>query len=212
MCGIAGILCGDRGQTIDPGVVTAMCRDLFHRGPDDWGVAIGMPHENAVAGTVPEKTRRFVSPAVVGLGNTRLSIIDLSDAGHQPMATEDERAWIVYNGEVYNFQELRTALVAKGHVFHSRTDTEVILRLFETAGPDCFRQLNGMFSVAIWDNHERALYLARDRFGVKPLYYVAGTDRFAFASEIKALLRTGSPIPTRFSKRSRRCPPGIGCA
>src|SRR5262249_23528088 len=118
----------------------------------------------------------------------RLAILDLSPAGHMPMSSEDGSLWLVYNGEVYNFPELREELRVKGHRFHSNTDTEVVLHLYQEEGPDCIRRLNGMFAMAIWDTRLQRLFLARDPFGVKPLYYVHQGDRLAFASEIKALL------------------------
>ena len=140
---------------------------LAHRGPDDAGL--------------------FVDPPVV-LGNRRLSILDLSSAGHQPMASEDGRFWITYNGEIYNYKELAQELRALRHRFRSSGDTEVLLRAFVEWGPDCLARLNGMFAFAVWDRRRQELFLARDRFGVKPLYYTVAGGRFRFASEIKALL------------------------
>src|SRR5262249_20564913 len=124
----------------------------------------------------------------VALGHRRLSIVDLSPAGRQPMGNEDGTVWITYNGEVYNHEALRSELEAKGHRFRSRTDTEAILHLYEEGGPDCVRRLEGMFAFAIWDGRRRELYMARDRIGVKPLYYAVTPGGIVFGSEVKALL------------------------
>ena len=169
MCGIAGIVnWGDRE------VLSQMVACQVHRGPDDGGVW----------------EKRCPDGTYIGLGSRRLSIIDLSSDGHMPMSTEDGRLCIAYNGEVYNFPELREELIAKGCRFKSRTDTEVILRLYEREGPDCVHRLNGMFAFAISDTRgsDPVLFLARDHFGVKPLYYTQRGNALGFASEIKALL------------------------
>jgi len=147
-----------------------MARTLEHRGPDDEG---------------------FLVDGSFGLGHRRLSIIDLSSAGHQPMTNEDERYWIVHNGEIYNYQELRQGLVQRGHKLQLYSDTEVILHLYEEEGPDCVRKLNGMFAFCIWDARERTLFAARDHFGIKPFYYAYSRKTFRFASEIKALFLDG---------------------
>ncbi len=147
-----------------------MTDSLRHRGPDDAGVWTGGP---------------------AGLGHRRLAIIDLSPSGRNPMSNEDGTIWIVFNGEIYNFQELRPALVASGHRFRSRTDTEVILHLYEELGPTCVRELRGMFAFAIWDSRKHSLLLARDRLGVKPLHYSLTASGLLFASEMKALLAAG---------------------
>ncbi len=158
MCGICGIVAFDAGIACDEAVVTRMRDELTHRGPDDAGV--------------------YVSPdRAVALGHRRLSIVDLSAAGHQPMANEDGTVWIAYNGEVYNHGELRAELEAKGHRFRSRTDTEAILHLYEELGPACVERLHGMFALAIWDGRRRELFLARDRVGVKPLVYARVPER-----------------------------------
>jgi asparagine synthase (glutamine-hydrolysing) len=143
-----------------------MCDTIVHRGPDDEGVLV---------------------QGHVGLGMRRLSIIDLS-GGHQPIHNEDQSIWIVFNGEIYNFLELRPELEKRGHRFYTNTDTEVIVHLYEEYGDDCVRQLRGMFALAIWDERRQRLFLARDRFGKKPLHYAVHGGRFLFASEIKALL------------------------
>lgn len=166
MCGIAGVV-DRRGGPVDRAVVEAMTRALAHRGPDDEGVEI---HEN------------------VGLGHRRLSIVDLSAAGHQPMASADGLLWLTYNGEVYNAAELRDELRGLGSEFRSRTDTEVVLRAWETWGRDCVHRFNGMFAFAVHDRRQRRLTLVRDRFGVKPLYYAVTAQHLLFASEVKAFL------------------------
>ena len=171
MCGIAGTV-----NCLDVDRLNAMTDLLTHRGPDDYGVRI-FPEER------------------VGLGHRRLSIIDLSPAGHQPMANDDESVWITFNGEIYNFIELREGLEQRGHRFKSRSDTEVIIRLYEEYGIDSLRRLNGMFAFALLDRRRKKLILARDHFGVKPLYYYQQGERFAFASEIKGILASGIYSP-----------------
>ncbi len=151
-----------------------MTETLRHRGPDDGGLA-------------------ELGAAV--LGHRRLSIIDLSPTGHQPMTTPDGRLTLAYNGEVYNFQELRRELESDGVRFVGRSDSEVVLRAFERWGPRCFGRLNGMFGLAVWDARERALHLARDRFGIKPLYYATIGSGLVFGSEIKALVASGRIAP-----------------
>lgn len=170
MCGINGVVnCGDR-ETL-----ARMTGVQGHRGPDDSGIW----------------DRRFPDGSYLGLGNRRLAILDLSADGHMPMANESGTVWITYNGEIYNFRELRRELQSKGHLFASQSDTEVIIHLYEEEGPDCVSRLNGMFAFAICDlrSGEPILFLARDRFGIKPCYYLHQGERFAFASEIKALLQ-----------------------
>ena len=170
MCGISGLVnCGDR-ETL-----ARMTHVQAHRGPDDSGLW----------------ERRFPDGTYVGLGSRRLAILDLSALGRMPMCNEDRSLWITYNGEIYNFAELRRELESKGHRFTSHTDTEVVLRLYEQDGPDCVKRLNGMFAFAICDlrGSTPLLFVARDHFGVKPFYYFHDAARFAFASEIKALLQ-----------------------
>jgi asparagine synthase (glutamine-hydrolysing) len=171
MCGICGSV-----NLSDDGHLARMTESLAHRGPDDSGV-------------------RFFPPEKVGLGHRRLSIIDLSAAGHQPMSSADETLWIVFNGEIYNFLDLRSELEAKGHRFHSQTDTEVILRQYEEEGAECLARLNGMFAFALLDRRRQKLILARDHFGIKPLYYYQENGRFVFGSEIKAILTSGVYSP-----------------
>ena len=170
MCGIAGIHYADRSRSVDPARLAAMADSIRHRGPDDEGI--------------------WNAPGI-GLVHRRLSIIDLSAAAHQPMRTDDGRFSIVFNGEIYNYLELRQELVGRGVRFRSHSDTEVLLRLYEIEGPQCVGRLNGMFAFAIWDAQERTLFAARDHFGIKPFYYTSEGGTFAFASEIKALFRAG---------------------
>ena len=174
MCGIGGKLYLDPARPVEPEVLERMSAVLAHRGPDD-------------AGTYCQ--------GAVGLVHRRLSIIDLSPAGHQPMANEDGTVWIVFNGEIYNFLELQPALARRGHVFRSKTDTEVILHLYEEHGVDCLRHLRGMFAFAIWDARRRQLLLARDRLGKKPLAYQWDGTAFRFASEVKAILQDPALTP-----------------
>lgn len=178
MCGIGGIYRHD-GAAVERAVLERMVAALKHRGPDDSGV---YAHAN------------------VGLAHTRLAVIDLSTQGHQPMLADDGRVALAYNGEVYNYRELRTCLRAHGHAFRGDSDTEVVLRAYLQWGVDAFARLDGMFALAMWDARVRQLHLARDQFGVKPLYYrrrpCSGASRsvldgLVFASEIKAILATG---------------------
>jgi asparagine synthase (glutamine-hydrolysing) len=170
MCGICGVYeygVSTGGVTWD--VVSAMRDTMVHRGPDD-------------AGTWISADRR------VGLGHRRLSIVDLSAAGHNPMTNETRDVWITFNGEIYNHERLRARLVERGHTYRSRTDTETIVHLYEEEGDDLVNRLEGMFAFAIWDDARKRLLLARDRLGVKPVYYTVANGRLLFASEIKALL------------------------
>ena len=166
MCGICGIYNYGSGLPVTREGLKAMNDLMVHRGPDDEGY---FTHEN------------------VGLAMRRLSIIDIS-TGHQPITNEDGSLWIVFNGEIYNFQELREGLLARGHVFKTRSDTEVILHLYEEKGEDFPKELRGMFAVAIWDKRKKRLTLARDRLGKKPLYYAVTPSFIAFASELRCLL------------------------
>ncbi len=161
MCGICGFNWGDEA------LIARMTKKIHHRGPDASG------------------TKSFEN---MSLGNTRLSIIDLSVNGNQPMFSDDGRFCIVYNGEVYNFLEIREQLVRKGYVFKSKTDTETVLKSYQEYGADCLHKFNGMYSIAIWDNLEKELFIARDRIGIKPLYYYLNNGKFVFASEIKCIL------------------------
>jgi len=162
MCGIVGF------SWKDEQLVRRMGHVLAHRGPDQHGVFLDKD---------------------VSLGHQRLSIIDLSENGRQPMSNEDGAVWVTYNGEIYNYRELRDFLEGKGHQFRSQCDTEVIVHAYEEFGPECVRHFNGMFAFAIWDRKNKQLVLARDRLGIKPLYYYHQGRRFLFASEIKAILQ-----------------------
>ncbi|MEW6003266.1 MAG: asparagine synthase (glutamine-hydrolyzing) [Nitrospirota bacterium] len=172
MCGIFGILLKDSGRRVPEGLIKQSLASMSHRGPDDEGLYIS------------EKS------LVLGLGHRRLSIIDLSDAGHQPMSNEDRSVWIVFNGEIYNFKDLRLELEKKRHRFVSRTDTEVILHSYEEWGTGCVEKLCGMFAFAIYDQRKGQLFIARDRLGIKPLYFYNDKEMFVFSSEIKAILNT----------------------
>src|SRR5271154_4686875 len=166
MCGICGKFEFDLQARVSPALVKAMADTISHRGPDDEGYYVSGP---------------------IGFGFRRLSIIDLQ-SGHQPLSNEDGTICIVFNGEIYNYQELRDFLLTKGHVFKSKTDTEVIVHLYEEFGEACVEKLRGMFGFAIWDSRRKSLFLARDRVGIKPLYYLLSNTSLLFASEIKAIL------------------------
>jgi asparagine synthase (glutamine-hydrolysing) len=168
MCGIAGKLITGFGARVDPGLVRRMTASLRHRGPDDEGVW---------------------TDGGIGLGSRRLAVIDLSDRAKQPLANEDGAVRVVFNGEIYNFRELRAELEGRGHRFRSGSDTEVIVHLYEEEGAECVRRLDGMFAFALWDARTRSLVLARDRLGQKPLFYCHDGDSFVFGSEPKALLQ-----------------------
>src|SRR3989338_8406513 len=169
MCGIAGKIYWSGEARVRKDDIHRMNDRIKHRGPDDEGIYIN-PTDN------------------VGLGHRRLAIIDLSPAGHQPMSNEDGTVWIVFNGEIYNFQSLRLDLERKGHKFKSNTDTEAIIHLWEEHGEQCLQYLRGMFAFAIWDERKQKLFLASDRLGKKPLKYYLGKDFIVFASELKAFL------------------------
>jgi asparagine synthase (glutamine-hydrolysing) len=156
MCGIAGKLYSDPARPMERAAIEAMLGPIAHRGPDSTGAYLEGP---------------------VGLGHRRLSIIDLA-AGSQPMANEDDSVWIVFNGEIYNYLGLRQQLLARGHRFKTHSDTEVIIHAYEEYGPDCLRHLRGMFAFAIWDRNRRRLFIARDRVGIKPLYYCQTAEAF----------------------------------
>jgi len=174
MCGIAGFTWADRD------LIGRMTAAMVHRGPDDAGIYVGDG---------------------VSLGHRRLSVIDLSPDGQQPMCNEDGSVRLVFNGEIYNFVELRSTLEAAGHVFRSRSDSEVIVHAYEEYGPGCLERLRGMFALAIWDENTQTLFLARDRVGIKPLYYARTSDGLVFASEIKAILCCDS-VPRRVNLQS----------
>lgn len=167
MCGICGIFDAEGQAQAQQGLLRRMSDALAHRGPDNDG---------------------FYSSPLCALGHRRLKIIDLSPLGKQPMTNEDESLWLSFNGEIYNYLDLRPELLRRGHRFRSQSDTEVMLHLYEDEGEDFLRFLNGMFALSLWDQRRQRLLLARDRFGKKPLYYYTDGRRLLFASELKALL------------------------
>jgi asparagine synthase (glutamine-hydrolysing) len=166
MCGIAGIVCTAADQRIEAATIHRMCQAIVHRGPDDEGI--------------------FVKDGT-GFGMRRLSIIDLA-GGHQPVFNEDRSVWVVFNGEIYNFAQLRSELQSRGHRLSTHSDTEVIVHLYEEVGSDCVHQLRGMFAFALFDERRRKVLIARDRLGEKPLHYAFDGQRLLFGSEIKAIL------------------------
>src|SRR3954465_13087411 len=165
MCGIVGIASTD-GRPVDRDRIEQMCEVIFHRGPDEGGSLV---------------------QGAVGMGMRRLSIIDLA-GGKQPIHNEDRSVWIVYNGEIYNFPELRKQLEKTGHKFSTNTDTEAIVHAYEEDGPACLRRFRGMFAFAISDDRNKTVFMARDRLGKKPLYYALHGKEFLFGSEIKSIL------------------------
>ena len=170
MCGIAGYVL--RNGVANLATVRAMCDQIKHRGPDDEGFHV----QDGCA-----------------IGMRRLSIIDLN-SGHQPIANEDQSIWVVFNGEIYNYQELRRNLIGQGHRFRTESDTEVLLHLYEQEGEQGIARLRGMFAYAIWDSTRRELLIARDRFGKKPLYYAVRPEGLYFGSELKCLRAAGVPF------------------
>jgi len=177
LCGITGAIWTDPRLAIDQPLLQRMTDVLRHRGPDDGGFYSSQYQLDPPYEAVPG----------VALGFRRLSIIDVA-GGHQPMSNEDDSVWVIFNGEIYNFPELRNRAEGSGHKFRTRSDTETIVHLYEDEGLDCFRHLNGMFAIAIWDARMRRLVLGRDRLGQKPLVYHRQSGRLAFASELKSLL------------------------
>src|SRR5438309_8100557 len=177
MCGICGVWeYGTTRGNITPGLLASMRDVMTHRGPDDAGKLV-------------------FDEARGGFGFRRLSIIDLSEAGHQPMHGCTDRVWLVFNGEIYNHASLRKGLERRGHVYASRTDSETILHLYEERGLDFVQEIEGDYAIALWDAEQRRLVLARDRAGVKPLYFYQHDGRFIFASEIKAILQHPTVTP-----------------
>ena len=170
MCGIAGVIQFGRDARVDLDTIRQMCAVMVHRGPDDDGFYVSGP---------------------IGLGMRRLSIVDLA-RGHQPISNEDETAWIVFNGEIYNHAELREQLQARGHRYRTNSDTETIVHLYEEYGRDCVQHLRGMFAFALWDSKKERLLIARDRLGIKPLYYRLTPESLAFGSEVKVVLAEGT--------------------
>lgn len=186
MCGIAGVLCFD-GFT-DGGALIEMTRKVLYRGPDGEGFLFCDPDGLSINYEPDEIDKWRNRPFRTGLGHRRLAVLDLSPAGRQPMGTPDNLLWLVHNGEIYNYLELRAELRKKGYRFVTLTDTEVILYAYREWGVDCLKKFNGMWSFALLDLSQRKLFCARDRAGVKPFYYFWNKNRFAFASEIKQLL------------------------
>lgn len=166
MCGICGVVNLTNDRAVDEGVLRTMNRSLIHRGPDDEGIYLD---------------------AQAGLAVRRLSIIDLN-TGHQPIANETGEIWVVYNGEIYNYVEIRKDLERQGHIFKTHSDTEIIVHAYETYGEDCVQRFNGMFALAVWDSRRKQLFLARDRLGIKPLFYWADHRKLVFGSELKAVI------------------------
>ncbi|MBV9573443.1 MAG: asparagine synthase (glutamine-hydrolyzing) [Acidobacteriales bacterium] len=179
MCGICGIFYPDARRRVEQPALAAMNARIVHRGPDDDG---------------------FFVEGNIGLAMRRLSIIDVQ-SGHQPLTNEDKNLWIVYNGEIYNHQELRDGLESRGHQYSTKSDTETVVHLYEEHGSNCVKFLRGMFAFAIWDRRRRKLFVARDRLGIKPLYYLNDGDKFLFGSEIKAILAYPG-VKARFNHRT----------
>ncbi len=215
MCGIAGALWFDERKCVSVTVLERMVQSLQHRGPDDSGTH-SEPLKHDVAGVIPG----------FALGFRRLSIIDLA-GGHQPMSNEDGSVWMVFNGEIYNYRDLRRRLEGSGHRFQSDSDSETIIHLYEDLGTECFAHLNGMFAIAIWDRSKRQIVLARDRLGKKPLYYQWHNQQLLFGSELKALAQSPDfetrispgaidqfltyqyvPHPNSIYQHSNKLPPG----
>src|SRR5438128_2695498 len=173
MCGICGQFNFVRNEPVEPEIIRRMTDSIRHRGPDDEGYLISGP---------------------LGLGFRRLSIIDLA-GGHQPMSDAEETVWIIFNGEIYNFKELRAELQAKGHGFRTNSDTEVIIHGYKEWGTDIFNHLNGMFGLAIWDVPNQRLVVARDAIGIKLIYYKIDNGKLTFGSEIRAVLAAEDSKP-----------------
>ena len=184
MCGIVGLLTSKSVDIPEYEILKKMRDVLIHRGPDDAGEYIRPLDEKG---------------PFVFLGHRRLSIIDLT-TGHQPLSNEDETVWVIFNGEIYNFNELREELKGRGHQFQTRSDTEVIVHAYEEYKENCFQYFNGMFAIGIWDGKRKRLVLARDRLGKKPLYYSSINGTFLFASELKAIM-----LCPNFPREGRSC-------
>jgi len=175
MCGICGKLTWGQNSKISPDLLKKMNESLTHRGPDDEGTFMD------------SFTDRTIGPGSIGMAMRRLSIIDLT-SGKQPIENENGEVVVVYNGETYNFQDLRAELIQKGHTFKTQTDTEVLVHGYEVWGDEMPTKLNGMFGFSLWDKRNNRFLLVRDRMGIKPLYYAYGKNRLIFGSEIKAIL------------------------
>ncbi|HCX90887.1 MAG TPA: asparagine synthase (glutamine-hydrolyzing) [Deltaproteobacteria bacterium] len=198
MCGICGFVNFEKQkEAFGEGLLKKMTSVLKHRGPDDSGMVFlssnGDRKPLVVNSTINDNEFRVShNDYNIGLGHQRLSIIDLSPSGHQPMSNEDGKIWITYNGEIYNFKVLKSELEAQGHRFKSNSDTEVIIHLYEEEGIGGIHKLNGMFAFALWDGNNKRLFLVRDRLGIKPLVYYTDNKKILFASEIKSLLEDPS--------------------
>lgn len=179
MCGIVGIF--QKGQ-IQPGLLVSMTEALRHRGPDDYGY-VAIDSETGASHVFHDK-ELYAGPHNIGLGHRRLSIIDLSPNGRQPMTIEDGAYWITYNGEIYNYIEIRNDLAARGRRFFTGTDTEVILHAYAEWGVHCLDRFNGMFAFAIWDGKKKEIFAARDRFGEKPFFF--SWTKTVFSSHLKS--------------------------
>src|SRR4029077_14812067 len=173
MCAIAGILEFGRDTRASAAALREMCRVISHRGPEDDG---------------------FYTAGAVGMGMRRLRIVDVA-GGHRPISNEDGTLWVVFNGEIYNHLALRETLIARGHRYNTHSDTETVIHLYEEHGADCVEHLRGMFAFAIWNRKTKTLFIARDRLGIKPLYYQLTSERLLFGSEIKAVLAHGGIRP-----------------
>lgn len=202
MCGISGYL--NLSDGVDTHVLQAMTDVIRHRGPDDEGYVLIGKQMELYSGkdtlqelALPSLSEQAGSRAFLGMGHRRLSILDVSANGHQPMLLAQEKLAVVYNGEIYNYQELRDELTAYGYVFRTTCDTEVLLRAYCQWGEECIKRFNGMFAFALWDGRKNRLFCGRDRMGAKPFHYWISTDRFLFGSELKQLCQDNS-IPRRF--------------
>ena len=201
MCGIAGIL--DR-NTFDPARLVSMTDLIHYRGPDGFGFAYfdpNSPHPNTSSEIFHNRRDLPGFSPSVGLGTRRLAILDTSDHGNQPMSSDSGEYWIAYNGEIYNYLEIAEELKSLGHVFRTGTDTEVILKSYAEWGASCVKRFNGMWSFAIWDRPQNALFCSRDRFGIKPFYYHADPTRFIFGSEVKQIL-DNPHVPRQINDRA----------
>jgi asparagine synthase (glutamine-hydrolysing) len=187
MCGITGIVATE--GVVSPPVLQRMTDLLAHRGPDGAGFMVAAGSWGHLHHSFRDRAGTSLTDTIrVALGHRRLAILDLSDRGLQPMGIPDGRTWVVFNGEIYNYRELRSSLQSRGHVFRTRTDTEVVLRAYMEWGEACLAQFDGMFAFAVWDDTRARLFCARDRLGIKPFYYATPPGLFVFASEIKSLL------------------------
>ena len=199
MCGIAGIVAP---QGFDPAALVEMTQMIDYRGPNGFGFAYASLSQRSPVEVIHNEIRApHTARPAVGLGNRRLAILDVSAAGSQPMQTAGGRYTITYNGEIYNYKEIRQELEQTGHEFQTHTDTEVILHSYQQWGANCVDHFNGMWSFALWDQHNQQLFCARDRFGVKPFYYAVWDGKFFFASEIKQILK-GAGMPRLANPRA----------